>query len=194
MATSLRFTSADLLVLPENGKRREIIDGDLFVSTQPDWRHQIVCSFAWRLLQNWNESTGLGHAVESLGVVLGENDDVVPDVVWVSRGRLAQFLDDAGHLHAAPELVIEVLSPGSTNERRDRETKLKLYSRRGVDEYWIADWRTRSLSVYRRNGEALELVATLETTAVLTSPLLPSFAVPVEQFFAGLAPTTKEQH
>src|SRR5713101_1469561 len=121
MATSLRFTSADLELLPQDGRRREIIDGELFVSTQPGGPHQFVCSFVWRLLQNWTELTGLGYAIEGLGVILGENDDVVPDVVWVSRDRLAQFLDEAGHLHAAPELVIEVLSPGSTNERRDRE-------------------------------------------------------------------------
>jgi Uma2 family endonuclease len=188
IATSLRFTSADLEALPQDGKRREIIDGELFASTQPGGQHQFVCSFVWRQLQSWSEATGLGYAIVGLGVIFGEDDDVVPDVVWVSRGRYAESLDEAGRLHAPPELVVEVLSPGPINERRDRETKLKLYSRRGVAEYWIADWRTRSVSVYRRHGKTLALVATLSGSDELTSPLLPGFATSVESFFAGLPP------
>jgi Uma2 family endonuclease len=189
MATSIRFTSADLEVMPQDGKRREIVDGELLVSTQPGGRHQTVCSLAWSLLHNWNEGTGLGYVIEGLGVIFGESDDVAPDVAWVSRERYAEFIDDAEHLHAPPELVIEVLSPGPTNERRDRGTKLKLYSRRGVDEYWIADWRARALSVYRRQGEVLELVGTWTGSDVLTSPLLPGFGTRVESFFTGLPPT-----
>ena len=82
-----------------------------------------------------------------------------------------------------PELVIEVLSPGGTNERRDREAKLKLYSRRGVLEYWIVDWRTRQVEVYRREDLALHLVATLHSTDMLTAPLLPGFSCEVATLF-----------
>ena len=60
------------------------------------------------------------------GLIFADDDDVAPDVVWISRERLAGTLDQTGHLHTAPELVVEVLSPGSVNERRDREVKLKL--------------------------------------------------------------------
>lgn len=186
MAASIRFTSRDLEVMPRDGKRREIIDGDLLVSKQPDFRHQTVCSFSWRILQDWSEETRRGIAIEAPGLIFGESDDVVPDVVWISNGRLAEGLDDAGHLRLAPELILEILSPGSTNEYRDRETKRKLYSRRGADEYWIADWRTHSIEVYRREGEVLEFVARLATGDILASPLLPGFAVPVESFFAGI--------
>jgi len=51
--------------------------------------------------------------------------------------------------------VIEVVSPGAANVRRDRDVKLKLYSRRGVDEYWIVDWQRRQIEVYRRREAAL---------------------------------------
>ena len=88
-------------------------------------------------------------------------------------------MDDAGHFVAAPELVVEVLSPGSRNERRDRELKLKLYSRQGVREYWIVDWQRREVQVYRREDAALRLVATLASDDTLASPLLPGFACPV---------------
>ena len=89
-----------------------------------------------------------------------------------------------GHLYAAPDLAIEVLSSGKANEDRDREVKLTLYSRRGVREYWIIDRFTRTIAVYRRTAAAaLELAATLTDRDTLTSPLLPGFALPVAQVF-----------
>jgi len=81
-------------------------------------------------------------------------------------------------------LVIEVLSPGRANEVRDREVKLQLYSRRGVQEYWIADWRRHTVDVYRREDGALRLVATLSDGDTVTSPLLPGFASPVSSLWA----------
>ena len=71
------------------------------------------------------------------------------------------------------------MSPGSANERRDRETKLALYTRRGVDEYWIVDWRQHQVQVYKREGANLKLAATLGDEDELTSPLLPGFSVRV---------------
>src|SRR5205085_1491121 len=139
----LRWTSQDLELLPEDGKRYEIIDGELYVSKQPHWHHQRVCFRLGFALEAWSQQTKIGEVNLAPGVIFAADDDVAPDMVWVSRDRLANALDAGGHLHAAPELVVEVLSPGLTNERRDREAKLKLYSRRGVLEYWIVDWRQR---------------------------------------------------
>ena len=77
-----------------------------------------------------------------------------------------------------------MLSPGRDNEERDRETKLSLYSRRGVREYWIVDRFLRCVESYRRNGNAaLELVASMTIGDNITLPLLPGFAPPVEQIF-----------
>jgi Uma2 family endonuclease len=96
-------------------------------------------------------------------------------------------LDAGGHLTVAPELVVEVLSPGSSNELRDRDVKLSLYSRIGVDEYWIVDWRARVVEVYRRLGAELQRVATLTGDATLTSPLLPGFSCPISSLWAPAA-------
>jgi Uma2 family endonuclease len=93
-------------------------------------------------------------------------------------------LDEAGHLTAAPELVVEVLSPGIENERRDREAKLKLYASRGLQEYWIVDWQRQQVEIYRRQLIGLQLVGTLLSTDELTSPLLPDFTCSVAQLFA----------
>ena len=83
----------------------------------------------------------------------------------------------------APEIAIEVLSAGSENEKRDRELKLKLYSSRGVLEYWIADWRSQQMQIYRRENGILKLAVTLFVSDVLTSPLLPEFSCPLSQIF-----------
>jgi Uma2 family endonuclease len=177
---SLRYTSTDLEGLPDvDGTRYEIIDGDLYVSKQPQWHHQYAGLRVSVALENWNDQTGLGVTNVAPGLIFAADDDVAPDVVWISHARLVGALDDGGHLHIAPELVVEVLSPGSTNERRDRDLKLKLYSRQGVQEYWIIDWRRRTVQVYRRAQARLRLVATLTDEDAITSPLLPSFACPL---------------
>ena len=184
MTTVRRYTSADLERLPDvEGTRYEIVDGELFVSKQPRWEHQYACTEAITQLQTWSHRTELGLALVAPGVIFAEDDDVAPDVVWISHERLAALEDAAGHLQGAPELVVEVLSPGASNVRRDREAKLGLYSRRGVDEYWIVDWRARTVDVYRREDAALRLVGTLTGGDTLTSPLLPGFACPVSTFW-----------
>ncbi|MEL6937408.1 MAG: Uma2 family endonuclease, partial [Cyanobacteria bacterium J06607_17] len=83
----------------------------------------------------------------------------------------------------APELIVEVLSPGVDNERRDRETKLKLYTSRGVQDYWILDWRLKQIEVYRRQSGLLQLEGTLFPGDSLSSPLLPGFTCAVERLF-----------
>ena len=135
------------------------------------------------MLDAWSRQTGAGEANLAPGVIFAEDDDVAPDAVWISQARRSATLGPEGHLHAAPELVVEVLSPGEANERRDREAKLKLYSRRGVLEYWIVDWRTQQIEVYQREQLALHLIATLYPTDTLTSPLLPEFVCQVATLF-----------
>ncbi len=189
MSVYPRFTSRDLELLPDGeGVRYEIIDGDLYVSRAPTWEHQLTASEVCRALQDWNDVSGAGWANSAPGLVFAEDEDVIPDVVWISHERLAVALDEARHLRIAPELVVEVLSPGSANERRDRELKLKLYSRQGVQEYWIVDWRVRTVQVYRRAEMALTLVGTLRDDDILTSPLLPGFSCPLSRFWP-LAPS-----
>jgi Uma2 family endonuclease len=184
MSTTTRWTSADLEALPDDGNRYEIIDGELFMSKQPHFYHQDVCGELQVALSIWNKAANLGRVVAAPGLIFAEDDDVAPDLVWISNGRLIECLEVDGKLHDAPELIIEVLSPGRANERRDREAKLKLYSRRGVSEYWIVSWQNRTVDVYRRRDAELNLAATLGEADALQSPLLPGFSCPVSALFA----------
>ena len=179
----IRWTITDLELLPDNGNRYEIIDGELFVTRAPHWGHQKATGNIYAELRTWSLSTGLGEAVPTPGIIFTDADNVIPDVVWVSKERLAILLDDEGHLTGAPELVVEVLSPGVQNERRNREVKLKLYASRGVQEYWILNWQLQQVEVYRREKAVLKLVITLFATDDLSSPLLPNFVCTVARLF-----------
>lgn len=184
---TLRWTSHDLEFFPDDGKRYEIVDGELYVSKQPHLYHQVVCSKVLALLEEWSNSTHLGMPIFTPGVIFADDDDVVPDVIWISHERLATALQEDGKLHSCPELVVEVLSPGSANEHRDREIKLKLYSRRGAKEYWIVNWQERRLEVYRRENAVLILDRTLDETDILRSTLLPGFSCKVSALFTNVS-------
>jgi Uma2 family endonuclease len=185
MEPALVWTTDDLEALPDNGTRYEIIGGELHMAKQPDWHHQFVCIRLTRFLDEWNEQSGKGVVNQAPGIIFADDDNVAPDVVWVSHERLAVALGEDGKLHAAPEIVVEVRSPGQANAERDSETKRKLYSRRGVQEYWVIDWRLRQVEQYQRQHAVLTLVATLFADDMLASPLLPGFACRVGRLFEG---------
>ena len=180
----VRWTTSDLELLSnDEWKRYEIIDGELFVTRAPHFKHQFVIRNIGNELQDWSEKTGLGEAITAPGLVFTETDNVVPDLIWISVDRLDRFQDAAGHLTGAPELIVEVLSPGATNERRDREAKLKLYSTQGVEEYWIVNRELQQVEVYRLENGILRQVIIHSAQDEITSPLLPGFRCLVQRFF-----------
>jgi Uma2 family endonuclease len=188
MSTTVKYTSADLALMPDDGKRYEIIEGELYVSRQPGYEHQYTCGRLAHFLDDWNDRGGQGLVLPAPGLIFAEDDDVAPDVVWITRERCNRAVDAAGHLHLAPQLVIEVLSPGKANEERDRQAKLKLYSRRGVEEYWIVSWTGQFVEVYRREQAQLHLAATLYAQDNLESPLLSGFSCLISKLFLSSLP------
>ena len=185
-ADKIRWTRADLdLLEADEWKRYEIIDGELFVTRAPHVGHQDASGRIYSRLLIWSENTGLGKPFITPGLIFTDADNVIPDVVWVSSQRLSELVDEEGHLTSAPELVIEVLSAGKTNERRDREAKLKLYSVQGVQEYWIVNWRLQQVVIYRREAAQLRLVETLFPADEMSSPLLPGFRCNIDRFFSA---------
>lgn len=185
--TTRQWTVTDLEELPEDDTNRyEIIDGELYVTTAPHVWHQVI---VWRVgtaIELWDQQTGAGQMVLGPGVILSPTDAVIPDVVWVGRDRFSAMLGEDGKLHAAPELVVEVLSPGGANEKRDRETKLRFYGDWGVQEYWIVDRFTRMVEVYRLVEDALQPAERLDEEDELSSPLLPGFSYRVVLLFADI--------
>jgi Uma2 family endonuclease len=103
--------------------------------------------------------------------------------VWISKERLDISVDESGHLTSAPELIVEVLSELKKDIQRDKDTKLKLYSNQGIQEYWIVDWRLQEMEIYRRNKDELVLTKTLLANDDIASPLLPEFSCVLRDVF-----------
>jgi Uma2 family endonuclease len=180
MSITRRYTIADLeQMTPKNGERLELIDGELYVSHAPSWEHQYAANQVSTALQNWSAETNIGTTLQAPGIVYSQESGVIPDVVWTSWEKLRAVRDRAGHFSRSPELVVEVLSPGADNMRRDQETKLGLYSREDVREYWIVNLMRQSVDVFRHDG-----AQTLSGDDVLeSSELLPGFSVPVARIW-----------
>ncbi|NJL84537.1 MAG: Uma2 family endonuclease, partial [Chloroflexaceae bacterium] len=106
------WTIHDLETLPDDGgwKRYEIIDGELFVTRAPHINHQWAASKLNTRLETWSEKTGLGITIATPGLIFTATDAVIPDLIWISRDRLTNGVDAAGHLIVAPELIVEILS------------------------------------------------------------------------------------
>lgn len=181
--TELLLTVDDLVGMPEDGNRYEVIEGELHVSTAPGFPHQSALGRLFAALSEYLKDQPLGRVLWNLGIVFDKFNGVVPDLVFISHERLQRSLT-GGRLVAAPEIVVEAISPGKENERRDRLVKRQLYSTRGVSEYWIIDIENRTVEVSRKRKEGgLKRAAVLHAEDQLTSSVLPGFAVKVAQLF-----------
>jgi Uma2 family endonuclease len=167
------------------GTHYELIDGELHITSDFHLLHQSIMGEVMFRLFMWNKQTRPGKVIFRPGVLFSERDIVAPDVVWFRRERCAALCHADGRLHGAPDLMVEILSRGQVNTRRDRVLKLAQYDRFGVGEYWIVDRFARTVEVYRRDAdERLTLAQTLGADATLASPLLPGFACIVGSLFA----------
>jgi len=179
---SVKFTYEDLAGFPDDGKRHEIIDGEHYVTPSPNTKHQAIVSNVLGSLVLHIKSHPVGFAFAApYDVVFSDLDVVEPDLLYVSRERF-ELLTKA-HVRGAPDLVAEILSPGT--RRTDEIIKRKLYERWGVGEYWVIDPELDTIKIYRRANTAFTRAAelTLETGDTLTTPLLPGWSIALSEVF-----------
>jgi Uma2 family endonuclease len=180
---SVKYTYEDLQTFPEgDGKRYEIIHGDLFVSPAPMRKHQLVLGNFFGLLWVFLKGNPIGEVLFApFDVVLSDIDVVEPDLLFVSNARLDRLTRK--NAQGAPDLVVEVLS--KSTRRTDETRKRRLYESVDVLEYWIVDPELETLKVYRKAGERFDRPIELSSEAgdTLTTPLLPGFAVPLAKLF-----------
>ena len=180
------LTIADWDSLPHgDGNRYEIIEGELFVSCSPGLTHQIVSDNLVFLIRSFLKTNPIGTVVSTPGLILSNFSGVIPDLVFFSREQRDTIVID-DRLHGSPALVIEILSPGSTNIRRDRVAKLQLYAKHGVPEYWIIDPRIMTLERYVDQGSSLILLETLRYEDSLSTTALPGFSCQMSEIFSQL--------
>ena len=185
MATHIEplLTIADLDSMPDDLNRYELIEGELFVSDIPSLTHQSVSGNIFRSLSTYLMLDPIGRTWFTPSVVLSDYSGVIPDLVFVSHERRNEIAS-GDRVMGAPDLAIEIVSPGAENERRDRLVKRQLYGKHGVKEYWIVDFHNRTIEVYVLQGKMLQLQSVLTEQDEITSSVLPGYRCKVETIFA----------
>ncbi|MBI2799883.1 MAG: Uma2 family endonuclease [Gammaproteobacteria bacterium] len=179
------FTYDDYKSLPESTERRyELLAGDLFMVPAPTTRHQRICQNIEYILVGYVRRTQRGQVLDApVDVVLGTGtarEVVQPDILFVTaeRAEIVTLAEVVG----CPDLVIEVLSPGT--EERDTNYKKTLYARHGAGEYWIVDPPTRTLERYVLGADGFGAPQRLPADAIFTSPLFPDLIFECREIFA----------
>jgi Uma2 family endonuclease len=144
-AAARRWTYEEFAQLPDDGSRYEVIGGELYVTPTPRSLHQKVVIRLSQVLESFAVEHGLGEVFGPLDLVLGPDDFLQPDLLFVRKDRIGIVNDHKAE--AAPDLVIEVLSPATA--LRDRGLKRERYAQFGVPEYWIVDADARKIEIYR---------------------------------------------
>ncbi len=175
-----RKTAEDFMALPP-GTLAELIEGELLiVSPSPVERHQSAVGQLFMAMGYYLKGRPLGRLfLAPFDVHLPSGDIVEPDLVFVASANLGII---QRWIYGAPDLLIEVVSPDGA--ARDRLVKRTLYARNGVREYWLVDPEERSVEVLGLSGSLYVPLSFLREPAVLTSPLLPGFELPLSEIFA----------
>jgi Uma2 family endonuclease len=184
MATPIQplITVDDLNAMPDDGNLYEVIEGELFVSKAPGLTHQDVSRELLTDLTIYLRRNPIGRVWTTPGVIFSQISGVIPDIVYVSNQRLAEVASGE-RVRGAPDLVIEIVSPGIPNAQRDRVVKKQLYGKYAVREYWLVDLVSRTIEVYTLLNGGLDLAATYSGQDELVSSLLPGFTCKVEDIF-----------
>lgn len=178
------WTYGDYLRLPDDGRRYEVIRGHLYVAPAPAFDHQYAIWQLGRLLGNFVVEKGLGILLPApfdLRLPGGLAAPVQPDLVFLRAGNQPRPGDRS--FEGVPDLVVEVLSPGTRH--LDRSVKLSAYREAGVPEYWLVDPRTRTVQVLALEGGEYAQRELRGTGETLTSPALPGLRLGVDEIFPG---------
>ena len=178
------MTVDDLEAFPDDdGNRYEVIEGELFVSCSPSLTHQVVSTNLIHLIRSYLDKHPIGVVVSTVGLILSKISGVIPDIVFFKHESTKRIVTGE-RLTSAPEIVIEIISPGSENIRRDRVEKFRLYEKYRVAEYWLIDLEKQTLEISRLLEGKLQLAGALSASDELTTPLLPGFSCLASQVFA----------
>jgi Uma2 family endonuclease len=182
-SSGVKLTYDDFVQFPDDGKRHELIDGEHYVTPSPNTRHQRISGRLHLLIGTWLEANPIGQVFYApYDVVISRFDIVEPDLLYFSNERATTAIT-ALHATSAPDLVIEIGSPGT--RKRDETIKRRLYERSGVLEYWVVDPELDVIRVYRHSKEGFDRPIELsrEASDHLSTPLLPGLQISLSKVF-----------
>jgi Uma2 family endonuclease len=178
------LTYADYAALPDDGNRYQLLEGELVMTPSPNaWHQDVSRELEFRLLA-WVREHRLGEIYYApLDVVMEDHNVLQPDIFFVSNERAG--IRQGGRILGAPDLCVEILSPGT--ERIDRVRKLGLYARFGVTHYWIVDLAARTIEEYAQSGD----VYRVRSITGYDEPFRPE-AIPGFEFKLSVVPLPDE--
>jgi Uma2 family endonuclease len=178
--TATKLTYDDYVAMPDDGRRYELIEGELVLNPAPRTKHQAISIALASAMYTHVKAhdAGVVYAAPT-DVVLSPHNVVEPDIVFVSKERASIVTDN--NVQGAPDLVVEIISDASRS--RDASVKRRLYERFGVSEYWLFDPVTDTVRIYARSGDKFEVAADLTKADTLTTPLLPGLTIALADVF-----------
>ena len=175
------FTYADYLHLPDNGKRWEIVRGELFMTPAPTTNHQRASRNLERLLDDYVIKHGLGEMFYApTDVVFSDTDIAQPDLLYISKER-GEIITEP-NIQGAPDLIVEIKSPST--KKLDTQLKRRLYARYRVREYWLVDPEDKTVEVFVLWGRGYRLHGSYRENDVLETPMFPQLKIAIQQIFA----------
>jgi Uma2 family endonuclease len=178
MATGGTLTYADLEAFPEDGLRRELIDGELIVSPSPKTRHQVLLGRLFLSFGNYvNEHGGGTVFLAPLDVLFSDRNVVEPDLIVIAEAETGIITEK--NIQGVPSLLIEIVS----DPRLDRVRKRDLYATFGVPQYWIVDPDVDRVEVYRLEGGRYSKPEILEPGDALELDIFPGFRLDIARLF-----------
>lgn len=182
MATQLHTMTADeLLAMPEDGIRRELVAGEIREMIPAGRRHALVSQNINRSLDAHVLAHGLGLVYPEYGYVLSREPDTVrvPDTSFVRTGRLDEGGAEEGYYHGVPDLAVEVISP--SDRYSEVRAKVDEYLDAGTPMVVLVDPQNRTVSVFHASGARAELT---EDDVLDGGDVVPGWTVPVRDLFA----------
>lgn len=174
----------DLIALPDDGRRWEIIDGELYELPPPTTDHGSAIMNLIALLLPTIAALGGRFFTAPVGVFFGGANPVEPDLLVLLPAHSARI--EKRGIEGAPDLVIEVLSP--SNRPHDSLRKRALYARAGIPEYWLVDTEATTIEVLPLDGADYRRHLLASGEAMVTSRVLPDLAFPAAVVFAAALP------
>jgi Uma2 family endonuclease len=178
------WTYEDLFRLPDDGKRYEIIEGELFEMPGPNFEHSTAVLNLIAILLPVVTSIGGMIRTAPLDVFMKGANPVQPDVVVLLLDRLHMIRIHG--IEGPPNLLAEVLSP--SNSDHDRLRKRAIYARGGVDEYWLISPEARIVEVLVREGEEFRLLVRAGGDELVQSKVFPELSFPASSLFVVTRP------
>ena len=172
----------DLESMPDDGNIYELFEGELSAAKAPSLKHQeIIVNFA-TILNNYLWQNPVGQIWITPGVLFDEYNSAIPDLVFVATERISQIASGI-HIVGAPDLAIEIMSPGSENVRRDQIVKRQTYAKFGVKEYWVVEPLVEVVEISRLQENVLVSVGVFRNADEISSPLLSDLKFTVKDIF-----------